>query len=154
MTLSMKTIIKTDVHERMAAREKQMQDLRPAHLAAAIGLRRWVDKNFKADGRLHENGRYHWKPLKASTIKQRRKGKGKGKPQILRDTGRLSADFIPTASKEKGKVVNKTPYAVYHEGGAPKAGLPQRKMFPTRAQGVKIVIPYYEGFLNRKVIEP
>jgi len=43
-----------------------------------------ITKNFQAQGRPEK-----WKPLAASTIEQRRKGRGKGGPQILIDSGRL-----------------------------------------------------------------
>ena len=41
-----------------------------------------------------------WAPLKASTLKRRRKGKGTGEAAILRDTGALFAALQPTTGFE------------------------------------------------------
>jgi len=76
-----------------------------------------------------------WKPLAASTIRGRRKGRGKGKPEILRDTGVLLNSLslgapgsirreIPDGI-EVGTVVK---YATHHQNPKVPGRPPQRKI--------------------------
>lgn len=82
----------------------------------AIGLRilNFIDENFRAGGA--ENP---WKALSPNTIASRRKGKGAGSAQPLRDTGRLAQSFV--ARNDIGAasvwVGTETEYAEYHHFG-------------------------------------
>lgn len=49
----------------------------------------WMNQNFRQAGAEHP-----WKPLSANTIASRRKGKGGGSAQPLRDTGRMAQSFV------------------------------------------------------------
>jgi phage virion morphogenesis protein len=60
---------------------------RPLKAAGEV-LRRSVEQNFRAQGRPTR-----WQGLAASTISRRRRGKGRGGPQILIDTAGLKNSF-------------------------------------------------------------
>jgi phage gpG-like protein len=63
-------------------------------LLKAIGLRqlRWIDDNFKSDGKLAGG----WKPLSENTVAGRRGGSGR----ILQDTGKLRMSFTSKMESE------------------------------------------------------
>lgn len=74
-----------------------------------------------------------WAPLAASTLAGRRKGKGGGSPQILRDTGRLLNSLSPGVDNptvRHGQVIVGTnvPYAVFLHEGTPR--MPARRLWP------------------------
>jgi len=147
--------------------------MQPAHKAAAIQLFGWIQKNFDAEGKLHDKSSLHWPKLKPATVAGRRKGKSKAKAfgsgqdaggrtrnekgqfasrvKILQDTGRLKGGFDVTANPKRGRVENRVRYSVIHEGGWPAKKIPQRKMYPTIKQGKKIAIPAYQKFFERKM---
>jgi hypothetical protein len=59
-----------------------------------------------------------WPPLAPSTIKARRKGKGKGKPAILRDVGLLYNALSPTLNSP-GAINERVPFGVRVGYGGP-----------------------------------
>lgn len=79
----------------------------------AIGLRqlKWINDNFKQQGRLRESG--GWKPLADSTRFARRQGS----PQVLQDTGRLRQSFVHKVSGTKVSVGTADKKAAWHEFG-------------------------------------
>jgi len=52
----------------------------------------WIDQNFRAGGLERP-----WAPLSPNTVAARRKGRGAGTAQPLRDTGRMAQSFVPGA---------------------------------------------------------
>jgi phage virion morphogenesis protein len=58
-----------------------------------------------------------WKPLAASTLRGRRKGKGSGSDKILRDTGRLSNSITYRAERASVQVGTNVIYAAIHQFG-------------------------------------
>lgn len=130
----------------------KLGNLETAHLKAAILLQQWVLRNFKAEGTLHEDAGLYWRPLAPATIARRRKGRGQGSVRILQDTGRLRAGFIVSADQRHGMVKNAVPYAAEHESGGGR--LPQRKMFPTEAQGLKIVSKIFHDHVRASIESP
>lgn len=125
-------------------------NLEPTNRKAAIVLDQWTQRNFKAEGGLHENQRLKWKPLSPVTIKFRRRGGDKP----LQDTGRLKNSFVVSAVNEFGLVQSRVSYANLHEFGGfssfrgVRVKIPQRKMLPEEDQGFKLVRPVYQKYVN------
>lgn len=74
-----------------------------------------------------------WKPLAPSTLAARRKGKGKGTPEILRDTGVLFESLsmgVASAAGGSGSVAVGTndPKAIWLHHGTPT--MPARPLWP------------------------
>lgn len=130
---------------------KRLSNKRGMHLSAVITYERWIKKNFRAEGKNHENGKFKWKPLKESTVERRRKGKGKGQPKILRDTGNLMLRWDRVATNTYGWLRSGVSYSSIHENGDRRRGIPQRKILPSDKQGRKIIKPVFEKFLKEAV---
>ena len=125
--------------------QQRMKNRRPVFMAAVIEYEKWIKKNFQADGGLHDNAKFRWKPLKPETIAARRKGGGGA--QILRDTGNLMNRWERNATNNQGRIKSGVFYSGSHnEGDGP---IPQRRIFPTKKQGKKIVRPVFEHFVKR-----
>lgn len=143
----------TSVTRRMQKRKANIQNMRGAHLAAIIALRKWVDENFQAEGSKHSDFNLKWKPLSPVTIRRRREGNKKSLgTKILQDTGRLKTSFKYSATSVQGTLENQVKYSVTHEEGTRK--VPRRKIFPTIRQGEEIVKPAYEAFIAKNIIDP
>lgn len=125
---------------------RKLSVTRATNKKAAIQMLSWVKKNFVAEGALHENKSLKWKPLKPATIKRRIQGKGSGTPKILRDKGNLMNRWTITADNNKAVLKSQQNYSATHEYGRGK--IPRRKIFPTKTQGVKIVKPVYDMFVE------
>jgi phage gpG-like protein len=85
-----------------------------------------ITKHFKAQS--GPKGR--WKPLAASTIRARRKGKGKGSARILQDTRELHKSLMPGIGLkdfQRNRLIlfTNVPYAKKHDEG--KGRIPQRE---------------------------
>lgn len=135
-------------------RISKLNDKRPVYLMAATRYRAWIDKNFIAEGKLHDNKSLKWKPLKESTIKRRRKGKKEKEDRILQDEGNLKRDWQISATRRYGKVKSGHKYSSFHEQpkGRGKGKLPQRKIFPTEKQAWEdIILPVFNWFLKQLV---
>ena len=64
-----------------------------------------------------------WKPLSPMTIAMRRKGKGKGTPKILQDTGFLKRSIFSYSDDRIASVATNIPYATIHQFGAKKGSI-------------------------------
>lgn len=94
--------------------------------AIALRQRKWIDDNFRGEGKLSVGG---WGPLKAATIARRRKGSS----QILQDTGRLKGSFDTLDIGDTYVVVgSRLRYAATHNFG--RGSIPARRMLPDRGQ--------------------
>jgi len=93
----------------------------------SIYLMKWIDKNFKTEGRYAQGG---WPKLAASTIRQRRGG-GRGGVKILQDTGRGRASIRTKHTRSYAKAFTRLDYMVKHHEGK---GVPQRKIIPEAKQ--------------------
>ena len=79
-------------------------------------------------------GRTRWQPLNEKTIKQRRKGKGAGTPQVLIDTEQLRRSMLDAKAIRcsfDGRILTISVgtniiYAATHNFGDKKRGIPQR----------------------------
>jgi len=125
--------------------QRRMRNRRPVFMAAVIEYEKWIKKNFEASGRMHDNAKFHWKPLKPKTIAARKKGGGGA--QILRDTNNLMLRWERTATNNKGRIKSGVFYSGVHQDGA--GPVPQRRIFPTKKQGKKIVRPVFEHFVKK-----
>jgi len=127
--------------------------MKPAHKAAAVVLDAWIVKNMNAEGKHHDKTSLHWPPLSERSIKEHKRV-GAVPIQMLKLSGQLRQRVDFDATNEHGFVVYKTSYAADHEFGVPSRNVPQRKIFPTIKQGVTIVKPAYEHFINRFIVKP
>lgn len=140
-------------------RSKRLQNMEPAYKRAVILYHGWILRNFAAEGKLHDDAKFHWKPLKPTTLRRRRQ-RGRG-GKILQDTGGLRRDWELTSSSRQGVVASQKFYSSVHEDGAivkkrgDKGGtfeIPQRKIFPAIPQARTIIQPAFDAHLdwNRK----
>ena len=124
---------------------------------AIVVYDQWVQKNFQADGKLHDSGSLHWKPLSQVTIRMRRKGKRGGGAQILRDTRRLQRDWDRNWNTKQASLKSKVGYSILHERGGEtiinkrRVKVPQRKIFPEKKQGQKIIKPVVDDFFKNAI---
>jgi len=111
------------------------RELRPEVLTKMLGQRylEWIGDSFRQEG-----AERPWPPLAQSTIDARRKGRGAGRPQILRDTRKMEQSITPGAAGNVFRagalsvtVGTRVPYAIYHDSDEPRRHLPQRKILPT-----------------------
>ncbi|HQU86358.1 MAG TPA: phage virion morphogenesis protein [Pyrinomonadaceae bacterium] len=82
--------------------------------AAGVVMLSSIQQNFKAQGRPQK-----WQKLSAATIAGRRKGKGKGKAQILIDKGRLKNSHSMKVSSGGVEVGTNVIYAKRQHYGFP-----------------------------------
>lgn len=93
-----------------------VKNLQPAMKASGVYMLGSIERNFQAQGRPAK-----WKTLAPSTLRQRRKGRGKGGPQILVNEGLLkgsvtSADSMETTNGSMIIGTNKVQAARMHFG--------------------------------------
>ncbi len=105
--------IKVDIQKAQKKIKRIRAALDTRKMLNAIGLRqlKWINDNFKQQGRLRESG--GWKPLADSTKFSRRQGS----PQILQDTGRMRQSFVHKISGTKVSVGTADKKAPWHEFG-------------------------------------
>ena len=132
-------------------RSSNIKNQRGLFTASTLAIEAWVKRNFRADGRNHDESRYYWPPLKASTIAARRKGRGVGTPKILRDTGNLQNRWSRIITNKQGILKSQQNYSGIHEGGTSR--IPQRKIFPTEKQGRSIVRPVFETWIRKNITD-
>ena len=96
-------------------------DLTPVMKQSGVWMQHSTAQTFRM------NGRPRWRPLSPVTIARRRRGRGGGCPQILRDTGRLFASVV-SMSKDTiwriGRTLlemgTKVEYAITQQIGRPR----------------------------------
>lgn len=137
-------------------------------LLKAIGIRqlRWIDQNFKGEGKLVGG----WKPLRPNTVAGRRMGSSR----VLQNTGKLKQSFVANYPSENSvwvgsqlnvaawhhfgtkpydiRPVNKKVLSFITVGGRAFAkfvhhpGLPERRLLPTQQEAkdmsVKLLIAH------------
>ena len=106
------------VRAALAALSARMGDLSPAMRSIGQTLVAATDLAFRSQ---KDPWGQAWKPLAASTLRGRRKGKGSGSDKILRDTGRLqnSLNYRPgvTVGKDWVRFGTNVAYAAIHQFG-------------------------------------
>ena len=115
--------------DQMKAKTEQVRkDLNNAtgfYARVAVLLDQWVQRNFKSQGGNVGN----WVPFKAGG----RLVKGGGldmSAQLLQDTGRLRASFLPFHTQNNAGIGSDLDYAELHNDGL--GNLPERRMLPQR----------------------
>jgi phage gpG-like protein len=138
----------------MATRAQRLQKRRNINKSAILIVDRFIKKNFQQQGALTTTG--GWKPLALRTIAARRKGKGKGKPQILRDNGWLEQKWVPFYSSDIAKTTSVArgirsgvPYGIFHDQGTRR--IPQRKITPHQKQVKPDIEKLYNAFIRRSI---
>lgn len=96
--------------------ESSLENLEPAMRASGVYMLGSIERNFKAQGRPAK-----WQALAPSTLRGRRKGKGKGGPQILVNDGLLKGsvttpDAMQVSSGSMSIGTNKVQAARMHFG--------------------------------------
>jgi len=119
--------------------QKQVSDLRIPHKKISIYLDRWVQLNFKGEGKPIGG----WVPFKSGGRN------GDTSAKLLQDTGRLRASFLPFSSKKTAGVGSDLDYSKAHEEGS--GHVPQRRILPERAEVLKDVITIYENHIARSI---
>ncbi len=118
----------------------RLLDVRTPLKESGIQMLRSIDNNFKVGGRPNK-----WRPLAQSTINARRKGKGKGGPQILQDNGILKGSITTRTRKDFVAIGTSIPYAPVHNFGhvftrARKAKLKGKSRLRARSSTSGIII--------------
>lgn len=141
---------------------RKIRNKTPLYKRIGIQLLNEISHTFETE--THE-GR-PWKPLKLSTIMARRKGKGKGTPKILQDTGTLRRSFVREVKKDyvkihidpgkktiKDGVVVGTPieYAPYHEFGGAKGRPPRRPMLPSMNRALQMSVQISDKYIDEQL---
>ena len=108
---------------------RRLSDRRTINARAVVVIDRWIQKNFQSEGQLAQSG--GWKKLSSVTIAMRRKGKGKGSPRILQDTGALKTRWKHLWTHTSAKVQSMVNYGIKHDKGI---GVPKRPVLPTEEQ--------------------
>ena len=123
-----------------------IRNMRGVNLKAVIVVEQWVKRNIDAQGRLHEDAKFHWPPLSERRRRElEKKGRGSS-PAMLNDTSTLRSRWQRRATNQKGELKAGVEYSEDHERG--KGGTPQRKIFPTPSQGEKILHPLYQKYFR------
>ena len=125
-------------------RSRTLADRKKTNAQALALVDQWIQKNFQEEGTRSAGGK--WKPLAASTIKQRKRNK-KGSVKILQDTGTMRSRwkhlFTPTTAVIQSGVY----YSMFHDKGTKR--MPQRKITPTKEQIKPIIKDLFDKFIRR-----
>ena len=136
------------------ARRRTLNDKKALAKVAAVIILNWIDRNFTAKGKKHENSSLHWKELSDATIAM--STRNRTKQDILQDTGRLKQAWIIHSFKTKAVVQSKVEYSGAHERGGlvqirgRSARIPQRKILPTQKHAEKMIIPGIKRYLRQQ----
>lgn len=130
------------LEKKLQKRRKDLENDQGAMKKIAIFLDRWVQKNFKSEGKSVGG----WAPLAAGG----RFISGEGldtTAKILQDTGRLRASFRPFAVRGNAGIGSELPYAKKHNEGDSR--LPQRRMLPERSEVIDDVKKILENHVEK-----
>ena len=110
------------VERRLKKARNRMKDSRSPFKASSIILDRWVQKNFKSEGKSAGG----WKAFAPDNKRKLLDPSAK----LLQDTGRLRSSFIPFAYINNAGIGSNLKYSKPHEEGL--GPLPPRRMLPER----------------------
>lgn len=128
----------------LAELERKIKNPMKANHQVSIWLMRWVNENFRTEGRKVGG----WAPFKyGGRVKG---GKIDTSAKLLQDTGRLKGSFYPFWSRVNAGVGSALPYAELHEFGT--AHVPARRMVPEQSdrEVTDKVIKIYEWHIMRQ----
>lgn len=123
-------------------RTREMQDLTIPNRQIAAYLDRWVQTNFRQEGRPVGG----WTPFKRGG-RVLRGGRIDRSAKLLQHTGRLRASFERLVTKRRTGIYTDLYYAEFHEFGT--VHLPVRRMLPTEREVIRPVIRIYEAYLTK-----
>jgi len=131
--LAIKIITDTSGFKKMFNNNLELwaQGTQKAFTGAGLAIMRDIGERFEGEGMPPQR----WQPLSPATILRRRKGKGKGRPKILQDTGHLKRSFmfggpdnVFDVSPLHVTVGSKLNYAGIHQFGWKEKNIPARPM--------------------------
>jgi len=115
--------------------KREMVDFARFHKAAAVLLDRWVQKNFKGQGKTL--GADAWPDFKIGG--RRIKGGGiDSSAKLLQDTGRLRISHLPFSSAKDAGIGSDLPYSKAHHLGM--GNLPARRTLPIASEVSKDIL--------------
>lgn len=132
--------------------DKRMQKLRHrerVNQRAAVAVDRWIQENFKSQGKLAMGGG-GWRPLSAVTLARRRRGTARFAARILVDTGTLKSRWKHIWTASLAKVRSGVDYARHHHFG--EYGLPVRRILPLDRQIWPTLEKLYSDYI-RKILK-
>jgi len=133
------------IKKRLKKARDELKNLKTPNREAAILLDRWVQKNFKSEGKLAGG----WLKLRAGGRWIGSKGNRRfdATAKVLQDTGRLRASFVPFFTNKTAGIGSDIEYSEKHEKGL--EGLPVRRMLPNRKDIQKSILNTYEKYVNK-----
>jgi len=134
------------IERRNKKRLDNLKKLETAHKRVAVYLDRWVQDNFKTEGKKVGG----WAPF-AHGGRRLKDGSIDGSAMLLQDTGRLRASYHPFANRKDAGIGSDLPYSKDHEEGISERHLPQRRMLP-RANDVRSdVKEIFDNFVKESI---
>lgn len=130
-----------EVNRRLTRARSSLQHTESAHSRIAVFLDRWVQQNFRSEGRSVGG----WDPFAAGG-RRLRSGELDTSAKLLQDTGRLRASFVPFSSKRNAGIGSDLPYSKPHEEGL--GNLPVRRMLPKIDEVRDDVEEIYDNFVR------
>ena len=115
-------------------------DRRIPNRQLSVQLYGWVMRNFQQSGGLQSPV---WRPLAASTLKQKQRKGYSGTPLIR--TGHLRQSFRPFSDNEQAGVGSEVKYSQYHETGT--RTIPQRAMLPPQNVALDYAVKVYDRWI-------
>jgi len=122
---------------------------RPLKAAGEV-IRRSVEKNFRAQGRPRK-----WEKLASSTLGKRRRGRGRGGPQILVDTARLKNSIGYRLVTEGVEVGTNVRYAMRQHFGYPGGAgrghskTPARPFLMVQSEDISTIAAIFRRHIER-----
>ena len=132
----------------MERRSKRLRQRRTVNARAIAITDRWIQKNFREEGKLAGDGT-PWAPLKAATLGRRRKGLKQSSDKILQDTGTLRKRWKSLWTAVSAKIQSGVNYGWFHQHGTRK--MPQRKILPTQKQLGPLLKKIYGKFVKTAI---
>ena len=138
----------------LTEKENKLKRQRNVNKKAIVYLDKWIQDNFKSQGRKAEGGS-GWKELAPVTIEARqaraRAGTGAAPmraPQILINNATLKGRWKHLYTHTQAAIQSGVHYGVYHDSDDPRKKLPQRKILPRKKQVWPDLKTIYKRFLN------
>lgn len=126
--------------QRLGVVQREAGNRRVPNRQLATQLYGWVQRNFQASGGLQNPA---WRPLAASTLKQKQR-QGYSSQPLLR-SGHLRQSFLQFYDNERAGVGSEVPYSQYHETGTNR--LPQRAMLPPEPVALDFAVRIYNHWV-------
>lgn len=127
----------------LSRKQKAMTSFRVVHKKASILLDKWVQRNFRREGK--DLGADKWPPFKAGG--RIKKGILDTGAKLLQDTGRLRGSFRPFHSERDAGIGSALPYSKPHELGL--GHLPMRRMLPKEKDIHDAMIKLFDSHVKK-----